>query len=143
MTATQKARKRVGGGQRGGVSTHKEIAEIRKTLHRLEPAPEVSLGEVFRAYPGGIAGLSKAIKRNTDTIYSFMKGRNRRRYFPDPVAQRITQAFRRKKSQPYGIDVDVNWLRVAWYKVPFVKGELERSRLRRGTKARKKPSPKR
>ena len=103
---------------------------VEKRLAKLEKssasAPDISLGDVLRAYmprgatrAGGIPQLAKDIKRHSDTLYDFEKGRNCRQQFPAEVAARVAQAFEKKSLKPLGVKPTQTWLREAWFRVPL------------------------
>lgn len=99
------------------------VARIEKRLglDGAEPtsAAAVSIGDVLRAYPGGIPSLAEDIRRDTDTLYDFYRGRARRVNFPSEVAALVERAFRRARLRPFGVDVTAAWLRRAWYEIPL------------------------
>ena len=97
-------------------------ARLTAIEHRLglngDGPPDVALGDLLRAYPGGgIPKLARDVVRNSDTIYDFEKGRNRRVKFPADTARLIAAAYRKRRCRPLGVAVTQEWLREAWFRV--------------------------
>lgn len=100
-------------------SVEARLKAVEQRLGMNGDIPEVELGDVLRAYPdGGIPRLALDCDRNSDTIYDFEKGQNRRVRFPADTARLIAAAYRKRRCQPFGVSVTQDWLREAWFRVP-------------------------
>jgi len=90
----------------------KKIAKLTKRVDSLEgkQAPDATLLEILRGYPGGCAALAKVCECSRAAIYQFASGD--RQQFPAILCEDIAKAFGRRLV--VGRPVTAERLHTAW-----------------------------